>query len=573
MVKLKNILSELLIAEAIPYSVAKEYLSIKRNPSIKKRIDDIFRRLVELPNVTFSKNRERIYIPFTGTGVMKRQAGQNVNDDEDDDGQIDSPESDFTTEFEVMDALKGTGFQIDDYVKGFAKDKAGRQISLQKALTRLGKTDLVNKVNRDPRRELSQQQPRILVFSKHPYDIAGASTGRGWTSCMNLYKGSQKKYLSADIEEGSIICYLTKKDDININKATARVFIKPFINVKNEEDVYYSAEESVYGTAPESFLVFVKEILTEVQPEKAGNFELVSTLYCDSSEKITKFGKRIEQILNGTSEAESIEEVYKIMEMFTVRGTFKVNADLTVDVFGDISLREKNLSRIPVQFGVVTGKFDCAENFMDTLEGAPRQVDGHFICNNNGLKSLKGGPDKVGGDFICHFNQLTNLVGAPSEIGGSFQCNINKLKTLIGGPKKVGKVYSVDNNYLITLKGAPEQVETFRCSLNQLTSLKGGPTLTVKNYFCDFNNLKTLSGCPSKITHNFYCNNNELTNLVGGPKEVGNVYIARKNKLTSLEGAPEKVGGVFNIIENPNLPDSEKKSIRKNPNIYDFAID
>ena len=42
------------------------------------------------------------------------------------------------------------------------------------------------------------------------------------------------------------------------------------------------------------------------------------------------------------------------------------------------------------------------------------KVTGNFECSYLGLKSLEGAPQTVGGDFKCSYNQLTSLKGAPT---------------------------------------------------------------------------------------------------------------------------------------------------------------
>jgi len=34
----------------------------------------------------------------------------------------------------------------------------------------------------------------------------------------------------------------------------------------------------------------------------------------------------------------------------------------TVDVTGDVNIKDRGLTKLPVQFGVVTGEFDCSYN-------------------------------------------------------------------------------------------------------------------------------------------------------------------------------------------------------------------
>jgi hypothetical protein len=406
MIKLKDILSELLITEALPPSVAKEYTSIKRNKSIQQRLDSIFTELAKMEGASTSKRGDRVYFPFsTSEGMVTHE----------------SP-----VKKEVEDALQGTDFKLKDYKMGVAIDKFGREVKLGKALTKLGKTDVLVKFRDDPTREASKKTDFIIVFSKHPYDIAGMSTERGWTSCMNLYDGEEREYVKWDVKEGSFVCYLTSVNDTNLNKPTGRILVKPYINTKNKKDVLYSPEQEVYGTTPNNFLNTINDILSKIQGERVGRFELSQKLYCDTETSVIKYSKKIQDIFNGKSKPKNKSEVEEILSLFDVKN-YKINTDLTVDVNGGVFITEVNeLQSIPVQFGKVTGGFWCYGNKLTSLEGAPHTVGGDFSCHGNKLTSLEGGPQKVGGNFWCSDNQLTSLEGAPQTVGGTFWCSNNQ---------------------------------------------------------------------------------------------------------------------------------------------------
>jgi hypothetical protein len=69
----------------------------------------------------------------------------------------------------------------------------------------------------------------------------------------------------------------------------------------------------------------------------------------------------------------------------------------------------------------VGGSFDCSENQLTSLQGAPREVGGAFNCSGNQLTSLEGAPREVGGDFYCRFNpKLTSLDGIGNVAGHIF---------------------------------------------------------------------------------------------------------------------------------------------------------
>ena len=77
-----------------------------------------------------------------------------------------------------------------------------------------------------------------------------------------------------------------------------------------------------------------------------------------------------------------------------------------VDVDASVDLSYIRLTKLPLQFGKVTGNFYCYSNQLTTLEGGPKWVEGNFYCNNNQLTSLQGGPKWVEGNFDCSFNPL-----------------------------------------------------------------------------------------------------------------------------------------------------------------------
>ena len=384
--------------------------------------------MAKTSGATTSKRGDRIYIPFEGSKTQVTNS---------------SP-----VQKEIETTLSGTDFKLKDYVKGVVLDKLGRDQKIGKVLTKLGKPELVNKFNADKTREGAKKSELMLVFSKHPYDIAGMSTDRGWSSCMELYTGAYKRYVKWDIKEGSFIIYLAKSDDLNLKSPRARCVAKPYINIESKQDVVYSTGSKIYGTAPGDFITTVQELIDTIQPNKVGVFELDSKLYCDAQlTTIYKFTPEMQSIIDGKTKATTKDQVKTILDNLEIKN-YTINEDLTVDVTGNIKIDYRPLKVIPVQFGVVTGDFICSINQLTTLKGAPTKVGGYFNCTSNQLTTLKGGPTKVGEDFYCGNNQLTTLQGGPIKVGKNFYCNGNKLTTLEGGPTEVGGDFDFQNNSL-----------------------------------------------------------------------------------------------------------------------------
>ena len=184
-----------------------------------------------------------------------------------------------------------------------------------------------------------------------------------------------------------------------------------------------------------------------------------------------------------TQSIENEKEGYKEKEFNRLKSIFTFNPQTNrYDYDGDLDrgilkafFRAEDKDGFTINFGKVTGNFDCSDL---------------------GLKSLKGVPQEVGRDFNCSWNKLTSLEGAPTEVGGSFNCSGNQLTSLKGAPQKVGGGFWCYVNRLISLEGAPQTVgEYFDCSYNQLTSLKGAPTKVGRDFDCRKNfNLYSLEG-------------------------------------------------------------------------------
>lgn len=130
---------------------------------------------------------------------------------------------------------------------------------------------------------------------------------------------------------------------------------------------------------------------------------------------------------------------------------YHVNDNLTVDIEGSVYLDKTNLTRIPIQFGVVTGSFDISYNKITSLKGCPHTIGKSFNCSSNLIESLEYGPKNVGEDYDCKENKLFSLNGCPEVINGVFRCGFNKLIDLSTGPIKA-TIYRCEGNDIDSLK-------------------------------------------------------------------------------------------------------------------------
>ena len=159
--------------------------------------------------------------------------------------------------------LEKKGYKIHDYIKGIAIKTDNPNKHRQMKIGKLLSDRALNIFANDERRS-STKGEHIVVMSRHPYDIAGMSTDRGWTSCMNLDGGGEKDYVPLDIKYGSVIAYAVKNDDLNIQNPVCRIMIKPFVSSSHPDYIHFGMEDKVYGTEVPGFVETVLEWVNEV---------------------------------------------------------------------------------------------------------------------------------------------------------------------------------------------------------------------------------------------------------------------------------------------------------------------
>lgn len=204
-----------------------------------------------------------------------------------------------------------------------------------------------------------------------------------------------------------------------------------------------------------------------------------------------------EYYIDGLPETE--DEVDLICRNLRLKN-YRIERDLSVSVKGPVNLKGLKLKKLPILFNTVTRDFDCSDNVLISLEGAPKKIGGRFICNNNNLISLENSPKIVSQSFICNNNMLITLRGCPKEIGGDFNCEHNNLKSLEYGPRKIIGNYFCSYNKLKSLYGSPPIVETFNCNNNLLETLDGIPTIIKYIFNCSNNKVKFTEDDVKNLT-------------------------------------------------------------------------
>ena len=181
---------------------------------------------------------------------------------------------------------------------------------------------------------------------------------------------------------------------------------------------------------------------------------------------------------------ESNTDIDSICQKYGIEN-YTINEDGSIDVDGNVDLSFRNLSKLPLKFGRVSGDFYCDRNQLTTLEGCPKEVGGNFWCYNNNLTSLEGCSSDVivGGYFDCCNNKLTTLEGCPREVGGEFYCSNNQL-TIINDELEFVKIigyFNIENNPIYEVYGLFRNFKSFQDSLDY--NYFREPNLIVKHRF------------------------------------------------------------------------------------------
>ena len=241
---------------AVPLSIARPYLK-----NFKRHYPEIFNRFGS------GEKKDRINIPLNAS----------------------RPIVDVKPNKAVEDYLHSKGYTIENYFQGTARDKYGRTPSIGKIVK--DNPEIKQLFDSDPNRKAANAKKSnfTVVISRHPYDLVGMSFDRGWTSCMNLESElDYKKHIKDDINKGTLVAYLVKNDDLNINRPTARVLIKPFYSSSGERLMVL---DKTYGTELLDFRLTVSNFLEHFNRGKSeGVYLLDEDLYADDDFNIFYYG-------------------------------------------------------------------------------------------------------------------------------------------------------------------------------------------------------------------------------------------------------------------------------------------
>ena len=243
----------------------------------------------------------------------------------------------------VAAELSEKGYQITDYRKGYCS-KGNRSLRIGKVLNSLKQNsinELQNKYQninqeQDPikynifKNQLQQELENtnkyyeelietfinstyrthkskqdsgfMIVISQNPHDVAQMSTGRQWTSCMDLggggsVPGSHHEDVFCEVQNGGLVAYLIRSDDTEIEDPLARIHIRRFGNRSGKSMAI--PEKSVYGNEIKGFQEAVQSWLNEKQGDIApGPYRRMGGEYSDTfGDKMFISPSNIEDVL------------------------------------------------------------------------------------------------------------------------------------------------------------------------------------------------------------------------------------------------------------------------------------
>jgi len=201
---------------------------------------------------------------------------------------------------DIEDALERGGYSVKDgkAIKGEQETKIGK--ALGKLKIDKGTISTLQKkyatLSDESSKSGKEQSEYNVIISRHPYDIIGMSADRSWTSdsCMRvdgktgecLTNQAQSAYKHVKIN--SLIAYVVKSTDTNINNPIGRYLITPY---ENNDGVYLKRNSSVYGKTVEGFEDAIDDWLNENQKELSGIFNFPDVYNDGDAESISRVGE------------------------------------------------------------------------------------------------------------------------------------------------------------------------------------------------------------------------------------------------------------------------------------------
>jgi len=318
----------------------------------------------------------------------------------------DSPTELSNDDNEIISILEENGYQTtpEDYVSGYTVGRSGKRFRIGKILDKVIEVSLERELDHiyrstvdmmengydaemarqsikereesirgyyeDVKRNFMNSSSRtgsgnrlLVVISQNPHDIASMSTDRGWTSCTDLEHGSNRDTVFCEVAHGSLVAYVIRPNDKDIENPLARIHIKRFVNKAG--DSYAIPERVSYGAEVDGFYETVSRWINERQGSMpVGLYRRVGGHYSDTLDKdifhLPDDKQELEKIaLNGVEDGDQFV-VWRVTLEYGLEDFFIPEDDYGYG-YGDD------------QFG-----YDGLSKDFDTVEEAKNFIDGLY---------------------------------------------------------------------------------------------------------------------------------------------------------------------------------------------------
>lgn len=251
--------------------------------------------------------------------------------------------------------------------------------------------------------------PMTIVVSRHPYDIAGASTGRAWSSCQNLNinipsdisdMDDYVNKIQSDIKHGSLIAYLmngidekimvsnnTFESELKDNKIIGRLFIKRFSPEysisKKLEITHFSPDHKMYSQnfynsadVNKSFLQKLIDIVDTDINSKIGNDILYGTTL--------RLGDEFYNDSKNKTMAETPKSVEKLKNFLAKHDIEYTNLTVATDNIVKVYNNRNVINYIDVKNSILIANFKNIENMYPVSETLSSDYKVFFIDFTDG---------------------------------------------------------------------------------------------------------------------------------------------------------------------------------------------
>lgn len=287
--------------------------------------------------------------------------------------KVNYTEKELEIDPEIKEVLDKAGFFCPDYKEGYVYKNSDTELKRKYGLISVLDKNVKDKDRFKQlkklfdgrlgtgRKEVSKKL--LLVISYNSEDIGAMSTGRDWTSCMNLKDGMYKDTPLKQVKYGGMVAYLIFEDDKNIEHPIARIAIKRFINELDENAYVFAAENRIYG---------------EIDTAKNANMQEQLKKLLEKSNKVTGKSSGIYVRRDEDSYSDSrVNEIVKLTPKNVNEILMKFNEGYIVDKITNLIINDE----IKVKYL----KKDVFERFFNNMNSYSQ----FRVIYNNKIKSKK----------------------------------------------------------------------------------------------------------------------------------------------------------------------------------------